>query len=100
MEDIYSKRIWKLIKNILIKAVYFTGICLLYCSICDSIDAAIANSLAMQQMDTDTLSNIWFQIWVNIKQYSFIPGIIIAVLLFKKDCIRMIKLLKTSKGEK
>ena len=52
----------------------------------------------MNQMQSTVDSNLWIQLYTYLSNYSFLIFIVIAILLFNKNIINLIKKYK-EKGE-
>lgn len=81
-----------------VKIVLFVVLIFLYDVLKQFISPLIANDLIMNQMQSTVDSNLWIQLYTYLSNYSFLIFIVIAILLFNKNIIKLIKKYK-EKGE-
>lgn len=81
-----------------VKIVLFVVLIFLYDVLKQFISPLIANDLVMNQMQSTVDSNLWIQLYTYLSNYSFLIFIVIAILLFNKNIINLIKKYK-EKGE-
>ena len=81
-----------------VKIVLFVVLIFLYDVLKQFISPLIANDLVMNQMQSTVDSNLWIQLYTYLSNYSFLIFIVIAILLFNKNIIKLIKKYK-EKGE-
>lgn len=79
-------------KSIIIgKIIILILICGLFSAIGSIIDPIIKNAAAMQQMNTDYLSNTWIRVYQDCVNAAPLVMILFAVILFANDIYKIIK---------
>ena len=81
-----------------VKIVLFVVLIFLYNILKQFVSPLIANDLALNQMHSTVDSNLWIQLYTYFSNYSILIFIVIAILLFNKNIINLIKKYK-EKGE-
>lgn len=79
-------------KSIIIgKIIILILICGLFSAIGSIIDPIVKNAAAMQQMNTDSLSNTWIRVYQDCVNAAPLVMILFAVILFANDIYKIIK---------
>lgn len=82
------------IKKIIYKIIFLAIILFAYSAIEMVVNPIVANYMATYQMDMTQDSNMWIQLYSYVSNYSFVFGIILIALLFRKEVIELYKKLK------
>lgn len=88
----------KILKRILRKLFFYYVFLFLLEAMLYALSPMIANDMAMAQMSTDTFSNVWIQIYSNLRGGTFFIYLFFGIVLIYKDLKILYKIMKD--GEK
>ena len=91
----------KMKKRLVIKTIIFVVVSIVLSGLYNAINPYIASSLAMLQMYSTVDSSFWIQMYSYLNNYTYLVFIVFAILLYNKDIVKLINLIKEKiKNEK